>query len=338
MEDVVQPASRSSSSESIERPRSLSALVFEKSLNESDGFQSPILRAFTRNIIKKWRGSKERAINKRLREVKTEKKRREAESKEVARLITRTVPLDLLAKEWMDNNNITVDVRIYLVEKLLPTLILGIEKLLNEVSDRNLADSEGFCPDFNPINTLAQYLMRNNPKYSNLLESSPYAKGLKKVVEDLKKEIYSTEENQLAKIKAEAKKKREERELIERMKDAEDRRRSYAIEEQFPEWTSDWKGFIPLAVVSNENNYRFINYYYIIYNMLLYSTNYDIGSKCPAIISRACFINVRRDQKRYLINYSKTDQITSVINTIYNIVLGRRGGMCYTSNCMLTKK
>lgn len=203
--------SRSSSADSVEKPRSLSAaLVFERSLNESEGFQSPILRNFTRNIIKKWRGTKEREINKRLQEVKTEKKRREAESKEVARLITRTVPLDLLAKDWLENNDITADVRIYLVEKLLPTLILGIEKLLTEVSNRNLANSEGFCPDFNPINTLAQYLMRNNPKYTNLLSSSPYAKGLRKVVDDLKKEIYSTEENKLAKIKSEARKKRGE--------------------------------------------------------------------------------------------------------------------------------
>lgn len=251
MADVT---SRSSSAES-DRPRSLSAaMVFERSMNESEGFRSPMLKNFTRNIIKKWRNSKERAINKRLQEVKVEKKRREAESKEVARLITRTVPLDLLAKEWLDNNALTVDVRIYLVEKLLPTLILGIEKLLTEVSDRNLADSEGFCKDFNPINILAQYLMRNNPKYSNLLESSPYAKGMRKVIEDLKKEIYSTEENKLAKIKAQARKKREEREQIERMKDKEDRRRSYAIEEQFPEWTSDWKGFIPLAVVSKKSH------------------------------------------------------------------------------------
>lgn len=248
MEDVSPPRTASTPSE---RSRSLSAaMVFERSLIEREGTKSPVLRTFARNILKKWRDSKERAINKRLQEVKMEKKRREAESKEVARLITRTVPIDVLANEWMNDNNVTADVRMYLVEKLLPSLILGVEKLLKEVSKRNLEDSEGFCPDFNPINYLAQYLMRNNPKYSNFVESSPYAKGLHKIIADLKKEIYSTEENKLAKLKTEARKKREEREMEERKKDIEDRRRAYAIEEQFIEWTSDWKGMIPLAVVS----------------------------------------------------------------------------------------
>lgn len=54
---------------------------------------------------------------------------------------------------------------------------------------------------FSPINYLAQYLMRNNPKYSNLNLSSPYARGLRKVSEELKQDIMSLKENKYVIIK-----------------------------------------------------------------------------------------------------------------------------------------
>ena len=52
-----------------------------------------------------------------------------------------------------------------------------------------------FGGTFSPINYLAQYLMRNNPRYSNLNKSSPYARGLKKVSEELKQDILALKEN-----------------------------------------------------------------------------------------------------------------------------------------------
>ena len=45
-------------------------------------------------------------------------------------------PLDLLAREWLDERKAPADARAYLVEKLLPTLVVGIEKLLTEVGGR----------------------------------------------------------------------------------------------------------------------------------------------------------------------------------------------------------
>ena len=233
------------------RSRALSVSdVFSQHIMERDSMASPIVRAFTRSAINRWRGNVEKKITRRLMEVKAERKKRDAESKELSRLVARTVPLDVLARDWLNENDLTSDVRVYLVENLLPTLILGVEKLLNEVEERDLADSEGFCPDFNPIDYLAQFLMRNNPKYSNFAEASPYAKGIRKVVEDLKKEVFSMEDNKLAKLKADAKKRREAREKEEHQKHLENRRRSIAVEEQFPEWTADWNGVLPLSVVS----------------------------------------------------------------------------------------
>ena len=249
--DVIRPESMSPDQMGRARPRGLSIPdVLNQQLSERDGMASPIVRAFTRSAINRWRGNVEKKITRRLMEVKAERKKRDAESKELARLVARTIPLDVLARDWLNDNDITSEVRVYMLENLMPTLILGIEKLLNEVENRGLADSEGFCPTFNPINYLAQFLMRNNPSFSNFAEASPYAKGIRKVVEDLKKEVFSLEDNKLAKLKADAKKRREAREKEEHQKNMENRRRSIAVEEQFPEWTADWNGVIPLSVVS----------------------------------------------------------------------------------------
>ena len=249
--DAIQPESMSPDQMDRARPRGLSIPdVLSQQFSERDGMASPIVRAFTRSAINRWRGNVEKKITRRLMEVKAERKKRDAESKDVARLVARTIPLDVLARDWLNDNDITSEVRVYMLENLMPTLILGIEKLLNEVEKKGLADSEGFCPTFNPINYLAQFLMRNNPSFSNFAEASPYAKGIRKVVEDLKKEVFSLEDNKLAKLKADAKKRREAREKEEHLKNMENRRRSIAIEEQFPEWTADWKGVLPLSVVS----------------------------------------------------------------------------------------
>lgn len=64
-----------------------------------------------------------------------------------------------------------------------------------EADKRNLTANAEFDPNFNPINHLAQYLMRNNPKYSNFSEASPYVKSLREVSETLKAQIFQLEDN-----------------------------------------------------------------------------------------------------------------------------------------------
>lgn len=46
----------------------------------------------------------------------------------------RSLPLELLAKEWLREECGDVATKTYLMDKLLPTLILGLEKLLTEAS------------------------------------------------------------------------------------------------------------------------------------------------------------------------------------------------------------
>ena len=70
-----------------------------------------------------------------------------------------------------------------------------MERLLKEVDEKGLSTTNRFEPEFNPINFLAQYLMRNNPRYSNFAEASPYVRGLRQVSEELKQELFTFEDN-----------------------------------------------------------------------------------------------------------------------------------------------
>eukprot|EP00047_Mylnosiga_fluctuans_P015648 m.48141 g.48141 ORF g.48141 m.48141 type:complete len:145 (-) comp6018_c0_seq3:105-539(-) len=85
----------------------------------------------------------------------------------------RQIPIDLLAQEWLADKTRSPENRLYLVEHVLPTLALGLEKLLLATGDENT--------NVNPVNWLAQWLIRNNPKYLKTSQSSPYVASLKAV-------------------------------------------------------------------------------------------------------------------------------------------------------------
>ena len=110
------------------------------------------------------------------------------------RKIAQQILLDVLASEWLSGDAETTQIRIYIVDHILPTLIPGIEKLLVEVEKRDLVETDEPDRNFNPINFLAQYIMRNNPRYSNFSEASPYIRGLRNVAEQLKWELYHVSE------------------------------------------------------------------------------------------------------------------------------------------------
>ena len=47
------------------------------------------------------------------------------------------LPLELLAAEWLEDERLRGEDAVYVMNNLLPTLILGIDKLLGEVSNCN---------------------------------------------------------------------------------------------------------------------------------------------------------------------------------------------------------
>lgn len=146
------------------------------------------------------------------------------------------VPLELLAREWLNEQNAGNETRWYMVETLLPTLVIGLEKLLDEVSMRGLENTADQQADFNPVNYIAQYLMRNNPRYSNSAEAHPYSRTMRDVSEQLKKIVHAIDENKLAELREQTKLRREERDRHEAMKATEEKRRRGLIKEAFLQW------------------------------------------------------------------------------------------------------
>ncbi|XP_066268695.1 EF-hand calcium-binding domain-containing protein 5-like isoform X2 [Branchiostoma lanceolatum] len=214
---------------------------------------SPTLHALTmaKGFVRRWRRNHEQQVMGRIQGMREEKKRRLEESREEAQRLASKVPIDVLTKDWLNDDKVTIDVRCYMVDKLLPTLILGVEKLLLEVERRGLEQTEGVTREFNPINYLAQYLMRNNPRYSNFAEASPYFRGMQEVSEQLKREVMSYQDTRLARVKAEARRKREEREMSERLRQLESTRRVESLKAQFHHWIRDGDGNVQLSLVQS---------------------------------------------------------------------------------------
>ncbi|XP_067682679.1 EF-hand calcium-binding domain-containing protein 5-like [Haliotis asinina] len=226
--------------------RVISAGSARKSPSTPD-YMKPIVRS----AVRRWKRLHEQGMMKRLVGMRNEKKEHLQAAKEDAHKLARKIPTELLAKEWLQDNQATVEVRAYLVDKVFPTLILGVEKLLCEADKRGLSEVAIMDPNFNPLNFLAQYLLRNNPKYSNFSEASPYVRGLREVAEELRKQLFLLEDNRLARIKAEARRKREERERKEMLRVQEKQRREDCLLKQFDEWMRTSDGKVELALIQN---------------------------------------------------------------------------------------
>lgn len=163
----------------------------------SPDYSKPIVRS----AVRRWKRLHEQKMMEKLVKTRNEKKQSVKLSREDARKIARKIPVEILARDWLNDNEASLEVRAYLVDRVLPTLILGVEKLLNEADKRELLITGEIEPNFNPINFLAQYLMRNNPRYSNFSESSPYVRGIREVADELKRQLFNIEDNRFVVVK-----------------------------------------------------------------------------------------------------------------------------------------
>ncbi|KAM5307824.1 EF-hand calcium-binding domain-containing protein 5 [Glossophaga mutica] len=171
--------------------------------------------------------------------------------KELEKKAEKKIPKDNLAKEWFNVENMAVDDRVYLLDKLLPTLVLGVEKMLMQVEKKKLLTEVDIPTKFDPINYLGEYLMRNNPYYIKGAGMSGYQRVMREVTEDLKIHVTNTISNRVSKIKEKIKERREQRESINDLKVKVANTRKQALQEQFDEWIVDPKGMIPMTVIQN---------------------------------------------------------------------------------------
>ena len=116
-------------------------------------------------------------------------------NKEEAIAINRQVPLKLLALDWFNTTDPSTETRAYLIENFLPILVLGCEKVLKEAEAKKLVQKNSADHNFNPINYLAQYLLRNNPKYNNQNETSAYVRTMREIYQELRDQMFSMQGN-----------------------------------------------------------------------------------------------------------------------------------------------
>ncbi|KAI8847123.1 hypothetical protein BC829DRAFT_397252 [Chytridium lagenaria] len=153
-------------------------------------------------------------------------------------IVERSSPLDsevrdlavaTLTNDFLNVADLSLDLRAYLVETTLPSAVLALEKLIREVERRRLLEDDAQLtpaggtpqPDkplettFNPINWLAQYLYRNNPRYSNFTDplAAPYIASMQHIGDHLKARLFELHTNRRARLHAEelARKREDER-------------------------------------------------------------------------------------------------------------------------------
>ena len=138
--------------------------------------------------------------------------------------------IDILCEEWL-NNNENLSTKLYLVERILPVLVMGLEQLLTQVGKKGFEDQVGFRNDFNPMNFLAQYLMRHNPRYHHtVVSSSSYVMGLKVVTAKLREIIMEGKNKKESRVKQQLLEQRDQEEKELRIKLMEEGRRKEVLE------------------------------------------------------------------------------------------------------------
>ncbi|MBN3291977.1 EFCB5 protein, partial [Polypterus senegalus] len=137
----------------------------------------------------------------------------------------------------------------------------GVDSLLTEAEKRKLLEMGSVDTEvagrkeprqtFDPLNYLAQYLMRNNPRHCFLNPGGPYAQGLKQVVQELKQGVVDEENNRLAFLKQQIREKREQQNRAEWLQAQVGEWRRNALRAQFSEWLLEPGEGLQLKLVQN---------------------------------------------------------------------------------------
>lgn len=157
--------------------------------------------------------------------------------------------IDSLATEWW-SANLSQTVINDLLENLIPLVVLACEKVLNEANENHLIETTTPNRSFNPINRLASFLMRNNPKYIHYSSLSPYHYSMKSLLNTKKVQVlkvYGEEETLLRTIL----KQRQDGRNQERTDiNQEEERRKDLLKALFYDWNVPERGWIQTKLVN----------------------------------------------------------------------------------------
>ncbi|XP_041097101.1 EF-hand calcium-binding domain-containing protein 5-like isoform X2 [Polyodon spathula] len=204
-----------------------------------------------------WKVTLDAQVHRKALELQQRKAAELKREREAGQKLERRVAVDVLASDWFTPDKHTAHTRAYLLEALLPTLLPGLEKLLTEAGNRQLLEEgatggqAGAEQEFNPINYLAQHLMRNHPKICPLDPSHPYTRGLRQVLQQLKEEQVDLEDNRLVQMKLRVRETREQQVRAERVRSQVGERRKEALRAQFTEWSLEPDQTLQLRLVQN---------------------------------------------------------------------------------------
>ncbi|XP_075052984.1 EF-hand calcium-binding domain-containing protein 5 [Mixophyes fleayi] len=154
-----------------------------------------------------------------------------------------------MAREWFSQDKSSVDTRTYLLDRLIPRVVHGVDSLLMEVEKKKVLEDDSV--KFDPVTFLGEYLMRHNIEATAGSEKSAYVLGIEQVVADLKNNVYDLEFNRLGQLKAKLRAAEESRVQVESIQSQVVQKRKGTLSLQFQEWTLDVSGRIPLALVQS---------------------------------------------------------------------------------------
>ncbi|XP_015222992.2 EF-hand calcium-binding domain-containing protein 5 [Lepisosteus oculatus] len=157
-----------------------------------------------------------------------------------------------LARDWFSLDGDTVESRLFLVERVLPALVPGVEALLVELERRGQLGEVGGevegTPDFNPLNFLAQRLLRGAQQAGR---GAPYARGLRQVLQELQGSGVEGQPSRLRDLKQAVQARQEEQQRTQRIRGRTAERRRECLRLQFSEWGLEPDGTLQLRVVQD---------------------------------------------------------------------------------------
>nr|XP_020659139.1 EF-hand calcium-binding domain-containing protein 5 [Pogona vitticeps] len=211
------------------------------------------VRALSPEVDARWKAVFYESLQPRaliLQEARVAKRHRE---KMLERKQAKAEPPDPLSQDWLEGRALGLETRAYLLDKLLPTLVPGVEKLLRVAERKKALPTDGGpgAGRLDPLNFLGEFLMRQNPSYQLAAQPNPYVRGMQAVTEELKTQVPETTPHRLAEVKALVEEKRQQREQVEKIKSRVEELRKQTLALQFKEWTRDTSGQIPLALIQS---------------------------------------------------------------------------------------